>query len=130
MSAKIVSQLEEALRALPVPEGDYEPMVNMAVHMLPDGNMEAVIIPRRAHLQQLERSLGTHFRRYDTCQVILNGYDIDSHTAFGRDWIMGRPDAFCAQAGPDTLRQVLNDYDLATKDFYRWSVRYTRLRKA
>ena len=42
-----------------------------------------------------------------------------------RDWIMGRPDAFCAQAGPDTLRQVLNDYDLATKDFYRWSVRYT-----
>ncbi len=45
--------------------------------------------------------------------------------AVAHDWIMGRPDAFCAQAGPDTLRQVLNDYDLATKDFYRWSVSYT-----
>ncbi len=41
------------------------------------------------------------------------------------DWIMSRPDAFCSQASPAILRQVLNDYDLATTDFYRWKVSYT-----
>lgn len=41
------------------------------------------------------------------------------------DWIMSRPDAFCSQATPDILRQVLNDYDQSTTDFYRWRVVYT-----
>lgn len=41
------------------------------------------------------------------------------------DWIMSRPDAFCAQTSPDILSQVLNDYDRATTDFYRWHVDYT-----
>ncbi len=41
------------------------------------------------------------------------------------DWIMSRPDAFCSRATPDILRQVLNDYDRDTVDFYRWRVDYT-----
>lgn len=41
------------------------------------------------------------------------------------DWIMSRPDAFCSRATPGILRQVLNDYDRATTDFYRWKVDYS-----
>ncbi len=41
-------------------------------------------------------------------------------------WIGSRPDAFCARATERTLRQVLNDYDQATRDFYRWKVTYSR----
>ena len=33
---------------------------------------------------------------------------------------------FCDTADEAVLGQVLNDYDLETKDFYRWEVRYTR----
>lgn len=42
-----------------------------------------------------------------------------------RRWILGRPEAFCADAAPDALRQVLNDFDSEnTPDYYRWKVRY------
>ena len=33
---------------------------------------------------------------------------------------------FCNTADAGILAQVLNDYDLETRDFYRWSVRYSR----
>ena len=33
---------------------------------------------------------------------------------------------FCAGASPQLLERVLNDYDQATADFFRWEVRYTR----
>ena len=36
----------------------------------------------------------------------------------------GRP--FCDTDDGQILRKVLNDYDLATRDFYRWTVRYSR----
>ena len=32
---------------------------------------------------------------------------------------------YCGRAGERTLRLVLNDYDLETKDFHDWQVRYT-----
>ena len=35
-------------------------------------------------------------------------------------------DPFCHTADETVLSQVLNDYDLETKDFYRWKVRYSR----
>ena len=35
-------------------------------------------------------------------------------------------DPFCDTADAGILAQVLNDYDLETKDFFRWTVRYTR----
>ena len=34
--------------------------------------------------------------------------------------------AFCDTDDAQVLSQVLNDYDLATRDFYRWEVRYGR----
>ena len=39
-----------------------------------------------------------------------------------------KPDGecFCDTADESILSQVLNDYDLETKDFYRWEVRYGR----
>ncbi|HNX66137.1 MAG TPA: SpoIID/LytB domain-containing protein [Bacteroidales bacterium] len=39
-------------------------------------------------------------------------------------WINGKPDAFCNTTDAAVLRQVLNDYDQETHDFYRWSVTY------
>lgn len=35
-------------------------------------------------------------------------------------------EAFCNTSDETILRQVLNDYDLETKDFYRWTARYSR----
>ena len=42
-----------------------------------------------------------------------------------RQWVTSLPDVFCNTSDPDTLRQVLNDYDQATADFFRWTVRTT-----
>jgi len=39
-------------------------------------------------------------------------------------WINGKPDAFCNTTDTAVLRQILNDYDQETNDFYRWTVRY------
>ena len=36
------------------------------------------------------------------------------------------PDEYCAGATAEVLGKVLNDYDLDTRDYYRWEVRYTR----
>ncbi|MCM1312243.1 MAG: SpoIID/LytB domain-containing protein [Bacteroides sp.] len=42
------------------------------------------------------------------------------------EWIRESPDAFCNTADTEILQQVLNSYDLETKDFYRWTVEYTQ----
>lgn len=43
-----------------------------------------------------------------------------------REWIMGRPEAFCAEIPQVVRAQVLNDFDReTTPDFYRWTVRYS-----
>lgn len=39
-------------------------------------------------------------------------------------WIAGRPDAFCSNPPEEVLAAVLNSYDRATTDFYRWTVSY------
>ena len=41
-------------------------------------------------------------------------------------WIRSAPAAFCHTNDKNTLRQVLNDYDQETNDFYRWKVEYTQ----
>lgn len=41
-------------------------------------------------------------------------------------WIHSRPEAFCNTSDPAILSQVLNNYDQETRDFYRWTVEYTR----
>lgn len=47
-----------------------------------------------------------------------------------RRWILGETpsaeDAFCDTEDASILSQVLNEYDLETKDFFRWKVSYTR----
>ena len=42
-----------------------------------------------------------------------------------QQWITTSPDAFCNTTDADTLRQVLNDYDQTTADFFRWPVKTT-----
>lgn len=45
-------------------------------------------------------------------------------------WILGdsagKSEAFCNTEDNSILSQVLNDYDLETKDFFRWQTRYSR----
>ena len=41
-------------------------------------------------------------------------------------WIRTTPEAFCNTEDVSLLSQVLNDYDLETKDFYRWKVEFTQ----
>ncbi|MEI6677128.1 MAG: SpoIID/LytB domain-containing protein [Mariniphaga sp.] len=43
-----------------------------------------------------------------------------------RQWIMGNPSAFCNSSDKDILKQVLNDYDQETNDFFRWKVTYSQ----
>ena len=42
-----------------------------------------------------------------------------------KEWILSDPPAFCNNSESSVLKQVLNDYDQATHDFYRWRVNYT-----
>lgn len=43
-----------------------------------------------------------------------------------REWIESWPEAFCNTTDAATLRQVLNDYDQSTVDFFRWKVTIPR----
>lgn len=43
-----------------------------------------------------------------------------------KNFILNSPEAFCNTTDPKILSQVLNDYDLDTKDFYRWKVTYSQ----
>lgn len=43
-----------------------------------------------------------------------------------REWILGKPEAFCNVTDKDILAQVLNNYDRETPDFFRWKVVYDR----
>ena len=42
------------------------------------------------------------------------------------DWIKSSPVAFCNTKYARILKEVLNDYDQETPDFYRWKVTYTQ----
>ncbi|HOP85315.1 MAG TPA: SpoIID/LytB domain-containing protein [Syntrophorhabdaceae bacterium] len=43
-----------------------------------------------------------------------------------KSWICSRPDAFCNIKDREMLRMILPDFDIKTKDFFRWQVRYKR----
>ena len=49
-----------------------------------------------------------------------------SSEAEAEAFILSRPKAFCSNPPKDVLRQVLNDYDCETTDFYRWQQVYTQ----
>ncbi len=42
------------------------------------------------------------------------------------EWIRNSPDAFCNTQDSRVLKQVLNDYDQETADFFRWKVTYSQ----
>ena len=42
------------------------------------------------------------------------------------EWILGNPPAFCNSSDKKVLKQVLNDYDQETNDFFRWKVVYSQ----
>ncbi len=51
------------------------------------------------------------------------GFDLDlTNEAAAAAWITGNPPAFCNTNDKEVLRQVLNDYDQETADFFRWKV--------
>jgi stage II sporulation protein D len=54
-----------------------------------------------------------------------DNYNLDLSIEKNADkWITNSPPAFCNTQDERILSQVLNDYDLETKDFYRWKVEY------
>jgi len=58
---------------------------------------------------------------------VPEGYDTDlTGNKNSEKWILGNPDAFCNTSDKEVLKQVLNDYDQETNDFYRWKVKYTQ----
>ncbi len=42
------------------------------------------------------------------------------------EWIRSSPPAFCNTSDSAVLKQVLNDYDRETPNFYRWEVTYSQ----
>lgn len=60
----------------------------------------------------------------DTCESGSVQDLTDEETA--ENWILSEPDAYCNTADRRILSAVLNDYDLETRDFFRWQVSYTR----
>ena len=49
-----------------------------------------------------------------------------THEEAARHWIRHKPDVFCNSSDKNILKQVLNDYDQETNDFFRWQVIYTQ----
>lgn len=43
-----------------------------------------------------------------------------------RKWILQTPASFCHTTDPAILKQILNDYDQETTDFYRWKTVYSQ----
>jgi stage II sporulation protein D len=54
---------------------------------------------------------------------VFDGPDAEIPTKPPREFIANPPDAYCNCADDRILEQVLNPYDLETKDFFRWQVR-------
>ena len=58
-----------------------------------------------------------------TADVPLPDLTVEEHADA---WIRSSPPAFCNTQDARILRQVLNDYDQETADFYRWKVVYSQ----
>jgi len=58
---------------------------------------------------------------------IPEGFSLDlENEDAAKKWIMGNPAAFCNSFDKKVLKQVLNDYDQETNDFFRWIVVYSQ----
>ncbi|MGN0029815.1 MAG: SpoIID/LytB domain-containing protein [Marinilabiliaceae bacterium] len=56
--------------------------------------------------------------------ALLRKVDLTTEEGAG-EWVRASPDAFCNTSDSAILSQVLNDYDLSTADFFRWSRSFT-----
>ena len=61
----------------------------------------------------------------DTKNITLQTPNL-SNEEEATDWIKSSPVAFCNTKDARILKEVLNDYDQETPDFYRWKVTYTQ----
>ena len=59
----------------------------------------------------------------NTDDALLPDVTVDENA---EEWIRSSPPAFCSTQDAAVLRQVLNDYDRETADFYRWTVVYSQ----
>jgi len=58
---------------------------------------------------------------------IPEGFSLDlENEDSAKQWMMGKPDAFCNSSDKTVLKQILNDYDQETNDFFRWKVVYSQ----
>lgn len=56
---------------------------------------------------------------------VLNNIDLRSEEEASK-WVKSEPNTFCNTKDSNILKQVLNDYDLETNDFFRWKKEYTQ----
>ena len=49
-----------------------------------------------------------------------------THEEEAEKWIRSAPESFCNTHDKNIIRQILNNYDCETTDFYRWKIRYTQ----
>jgi len=55
------------------------------------------------------------------------GFSLDlENEDSAKQWITGNPTAFCNSSDKKVLKQILNDYDQETNDFFRWKVIYSQ----
>lgn len=59
---------------------------------------------------------------YDNAQGALPDLTVEGNA---EKWIRTSPEAFCNTKDAEVLRQVLNNYDQETTDFYRWTADFT-----
>jgi SpoIID/LytB domain protein len=62
---------------------------------------------------------------YDNAEMHVNANNDLTVEECARSWIMLNPPAFCNSSDKQVLSQVLNDYDQATHDFFRWKITYS-----
>lgn len=86
------------------------------------------------------KSCGGVFEEFENCweqtpfPYLVKKRDSLSNTDFpdltleseAEQWINSSPEAFCNTTDTKILSQVLNNYDMETKNFYRWSVEYSQ----
>lgn len=59
--------------------------------------------------------------------VLPEGFSLElDREDVAKKWIMGNPTAFCNSSDKKVLKQILNDYDQETNDFFRWKVDYSQ----
>lgn len=93
---------------------------------------------------RFSKCCGGVFERYESCwdntphPYLVAGRDdiysaripvLTTNEAAGK-WIMSKPSSFCDTQDERILSQVLNNYDLERKDYYRWTESYTQERIA